>query len=86
MSAPSISRAEWLKALEAAQADGRKSDPDLLTLHDYAEMVGVSLGTARTHLRLLIKKGMAAQAMKMAQRADGRWQNVPAYRLKKKAP
>lgn len=80
-----ISRDEWLAALEEAQSAELTNDPNLLSLHEAASLLGLHFNTARRHLRLMVAKGIAERREKRIRAEDGKIRVVPAWRLVKKA-
>ena len=79
-----ITRDDWLAALEEATAGRVDNDPSLLTYMDFAAMFGVAIGTARDRLRMLVSKGLAKRSTKRALTPDGKIRVVVAFRLEKK--
>ena len=75
-----ISRDEWLKALNEAGFSA-EHDEDAITVNDFAEMMGMTRDTADRRLRALVKAGKAAQTRKITQGRDGRTLSFIAFRL-----
>lgn len=77
----SISRDEWLKALDEARGP---TDQEAITIREFAAMCGLSLQGAAGRMTLLVTSG---RAVKTAKNVDegGRVVRRPAYRLVKDA-
>lgn len=86
MSAPNITRSEWLKAVEAAEEVGRQNDPSLVSVQDFMGMMGCHRNSALRQLRLLVANGMATVGEKWVRTPDNRMRRVPAYRLTNATP
>ncbi len=75
-----ITRDDWLKAVEEAEAP-HTQDSECLTLRDLCEVFGVAEPNARRRIRLLVEQGRAVQTTKLIRSVTGAWRPVPAYRL-----
>lgn len=78
-----ITRDDWLKALHAAD-EPIESDTDVLTLREFAALLGVGLSAAMRRRDKLIAAGAAAHTTKRYRRIDGGVIRIPAVRLLKK--
>ncbi len=79
-----ITRDEWLKALDAVgirAARPEDIDPTAMTIPEYAEMFGVTNDTGGKQLRALVAKGKAKRVMKWRHGSDGRRYLSSAFRL-----
>lgn len=75
-----ISREMWLSALsEVGISD--ESDPDAITIMDFAALMGLKRETARGRLGALVAAGKATRTKKRIQLQDGRSISAVAYRL-----
>lgn len=77
-----ITRDEWLAALEAARPQPQH-DPDVLTLIELAELLGVSRETARRKVNSLLAAGRVTTTTKAVLMTNGALRMATAYRLKK---
>ena len=77
-----ITRDDWLAALADATAPP-PDDPDLLTVRELGEVLGLSREQTSRKVRILVAAGKAEQGHKLLRMADGRVVKVPAYRLLK---
>lgn len=75
-----ITRDDWLKALDDAGITG-ENDESALTVNEYAEMMGVSRCTAFSQLQRLVRLGKAAKTYKMGTTSYGRNIRYIAFRL-----
>ena len=73
-----INREAWLVAMSATEPP---VDPDALTLHEVAAVLGLERTAARFRIKKMIGAGLATATKKRIQDTAGRWQSVPAYRL-----
>lgn len=80
-----ISRDDWLKAIEATSALP-PSDPDAITIKEFAEMIGRSRCNAEDRMRKLVEQGKAERVTKYVRRVDGSGYPSPAYRLIRAVP
>lgn len=80
-----ISREEWLAALEEANAATDQSDPNWLSIYEYAALIGCHYNKARRDLKRLVSVGMADQQLRRRRTDDGALRPVMCYRLLKKA-
>lgn len=78
-----ITRDDWLKALEEANAIRVDTDPSVVTLYEFAELMGVAYATARNRLTRLVKAGKAVQTTKRVLTPDRRVRTLLAFKLKK---
>ena len=79
-----ISREEWMKALEDADAARHAPpDPSWLTLYDVSELLGLHYNTARRRLRDMVKTGKAERRTEYRQTPDERYRPVVVFRLVK---
>lgn len=70
---------------EMVKDSGPSGPSDLgVTTREYADSHGVSLSTARRHIRKLRDQGLLIEGTRYARRIDGRWQIYPVYRPKDK--
>lgn len=79
-----ITRDDWLKAIEETQKAQVDTDPDVMSYYDFAAKMGCVIGTARVKLDALVKAGRAKKVSKMVIAGDGRLRRVVAFRLVKK--
>ena len=85
MSTSGITREEWLAAISQAEAAQVTSDPSLLSLYQYADLMGIHFNSARRQLRKLERAGLAEKREKRMRCEDGKVRAVSAWRLLKKA-
>ena len=78
-----ISRDEWLQAVDEAKRTTIVEDPSLLTLGQYAALMGVHVNTARRQLAVLVAAGRAERLSRVVRAVDGSMRRVPAFRLVK---
>jgi hypothetical protein len=81
--AKTITRDDWLNAIKEAHAAQADQDPSLLSYYEFADLLGVALGTAVKRLNVLVAAGRAIRTTKRAITPDGRCRTVVAFRLKK---
>lgn len=77
-----ISRDEWIKALEDANLT-ITDDPDAITVAEFAAMFGLPHATAARKLKALEAAGKAQRTTKRAPASDGRMMTCNGYRLLK---
>lgn len=85
MSASIINRDEWLHALAEAGID-QTSEPDAVTVAEFAAMLGVRDHTAARQLQALEQAGKAKRTRKRSARRDGRMMSHVAYVLVAQKP
>lgn len=78
----SISRDDWLAALEAAQAEPPTNDPAVMTISELRVLFDRGRSTTEDIVKRLVATGKAARTVKYI-RVNGAWRRVPAYRLVK---
>jgi predicted ArsR family transcriptional regulator len=81
--AVTITRDDWQKAIAEITATRIDTDPSVVTLYEFAEMMGVAYQTSRKRLADLVKAGKAVQTRKRVQTQDGRIRSLVAFKLKK---
>lgn len=79
-----INRDEWMTALKEAGMPAATQDPNAITASEFATLIGLSKGTARARLQVLVEQGLAEQVTKRVADGHGRVQLIHAYRLKPK--
>lgn len=77
----SITRDDWLRALNEAGIAAAEDDQGAITVAEYMALVGVQYDTARRQLRGLVTAGKATQTFKRTRGADGRSLSLKAFRL-----
>lgn len=82
----SISREEWLTALNEAGFKDDEHDPESITVPEFAALMGMTRITAERRLKALVTVGKAKKAYKRVVRANGAPQTLPSYRLVKPEP
>ena len=75
-----ISKDDWLKAISDIGYE-TVDDQSAVTIREYADMMGIPLGTASGHLRSLEKHGRAVKTTKRCASAAGRMLMHVAYKL-----
>jgi len=81
-----ITRNEWLAALDEANTPPPQ-DPNVLTVREFADLLGIGRDAAGDRIALLVKAGKAERVTKVIRNVSGSLVKVPAYRLlKKKKP
>lgn len=81
-----ISRDEWLTALQEAEAVPLPNDPSVLSISELGSLFGVGVAAATRKARVLLAAGKAVRTDKLIRQSDGRVRKVPAYRLVKDGP
>lgn len=79
----SITRDDWMQALTDAEG---ASDPDAITVSEFAKMANLNRSSAQRRLALLIERGKATRTTKLVADASGRRQRHTAYALVKEVP
>lgn len=75
-----ITREDWLKALAEANIQ-TENDQQAVTVHEFAEMMGLTPWMAAYHLRNLHRNGRAVRTSKRGPDSLGRRRMLVAYRL-----
>lgn len=75
-----ITRDDWLRALEESGLP-LADDQSALTLYEVMAMLDVNRSTAQHRVDRLVDAGRAVKTWKRCPRADGRMQQMRAYRL-----
>jgi hypothetical protein len=81
--AVTITRDDWQKAIEEVNATLLDADPSVVTLYEFADLMGVAYQTSRKRLFGLVKAGKAVQTTKRVRTHDGRIRTLVAFKLKK---
>jgi hypothetical protein len=81
--AKTITRDDWLTAIEETRAHQADQDPGLVSYYEFAALMGITYGTAMKRLKELVAAGRAVRTTKRTVIANGRCLNVVAFRLKK---
>jgi hypothetical protein len=76
-----ITREEWLKALQDAEEPVDAADPNVLTATELQAVFGVGRSATQERIARLIAAGKAKMTTKRVRFVDGRVYTVPAYRL-----
>jgi hypothetical protein len=76
-----ITREEWLKALQDAEGPIEPADPDVLTVRELQTVFGVGRSATQERIARLMAAGKARATTKQLRASDGRMRIVPAYRL-----
>ncbi len=79
----SISRDEWLKALNEAGYQDGQDDPTAITVPEFAQMLGVNRQAAIRRLNTLVATGKATRTRKWSRYTDGRSVLMLAFKLAK---
>lgn len=76
-----ISHDEWLAALEELRP-GKTDDPNAISAHEFAKLMGMGIKRARVTLNQLVDTGKARRTTKWLRRpSDGQMVQIPAYVL-----
>jgi hypothetical protein len=78
-----ITRDDWLTAIEETHKDQADRDPSLLSYAEFGALMQVCQGTAMRRLNGLVEAGRAIRTTKRMLTPDGRIRSVVAFRLKK---
>lgn len=76
-----ITRDEWLRALNEATGLDSTDDQSALTQTEYAHLMGVTVSTAHGQLAALVRAGKATRTKKWAISSYGRRLQYIAYKL-----
>lgn len=82
--AVTITRDDWLKAVDEVSASQADADSDLMSYFDFAELAGIAPTTASHRLNALAAAGRAIRTTKRIIAGDGKCRRVVAFRLVKK--
>jgi predicted ArsR family transcriptional regulator len=77
----SITRDDWLKAMEEAGAHDDRNDPSAVTIIEFAAMFGLPRDAARRRLNALEQAGKATVTRKYGPRRDGKMFRMMAWKL-----
>jgi hypothetical protein len=77
-----ITRDDWLTAMREAQGQApAPDDPSVLTVQEFAALMGICRATAEKRMRALVASGKATHTTKPARRLNGVVSAISAYRL-----
>ena len=80
----SITRDDWLKAVQDAEAKAREvPESDAMTVQEFAAFIGMTRLSAASRLATLVALGKAERTRKKIRRSDGVVISATAYRLLK---